>query len=160
MHLTNSVKAELCPTMSWRRQDIINWLDSKGQIVPLGSVKAQLINMVKLIKHRYDRYVIDEYAESHGRTVLRLPPIPLRIESDRVGMGNGEELCEVEQHHLQTRRCTTAAHRRYQSYICRKLGTFRPPYDKRGTKIHGNGPHRRRNDRRKSCGKSSSSELG
>lgn len=37
-------------------------------------VIAQLLDIVKRIRPNYDKYVIDELAETHNRKILRLPP--------------------------------------------------------------------------------------
>ncbi|XP_022163493.1 uncharacterized protein LOC111028993 [Myzus persicae] len=70
----HSVEKDPTPVMSWKKQDIINWLESKGEVVTQPIVKAELLLRVKEIKSEHEKYVIDEYAKENGKTVLRLPP--------------------------------------------------------------------------------------
>lgn len=71
----HSVKTETIPNMSWKKQDIINWLENKGQLINSNQlVKSQLIDQVEQLRPRYNTYVIDEYAKSKDIIVLRLPP--------------------------------------------------------------------------------------
>ncbi|XP_022173581.1 uncharacterized protein LOC111036015 [Myzus persicae] len=70
----HSVKKCKIPTMSWKKKDIIDWLEMKGEIVNHPIVKNDLIIRVKKIKNQYDKYVIDECAKDNGKIVLRLPP--------------------------------------------------------------------------------------
>ncbi|KAE9522741.1 hypothetical protein AGLY_016850 [Aphis glycines] len=70
----HSVKKDPTPVMSWKKQDIINWLESKGEVVTQPIVKVELLLRVKEIKSEHEKYVIDEYAKENGKTVLRLPP--------------------------------------------------------------------------------------
>jgi hypothetical protein len=71
----HSVKTETIPNMSWKKQDIINWLENKGQLINSNQlVKSQLIDQVEQLRPRYNTYVIDEYAKSKDIIVLQLPP--------------------------------------------------------------------------------------
>lgn len=70
----HSVKKCQMPTMSWKKQNIIDWLESKGQIVTHPVVKIDLLKKVRKLKKQYDKYVIDEYAIDNQKLVLRLPP--------------------------------------------------------------------------------------
>lgn len=70
----HSVKKDPIPAMSWKKQRIIDWLVSKGEVVIQPIVKAVLLERVKQIKSEHDKYIIDEYAKEHNKTVLRLPP--------------------------------------------------------------------------------------
>lgn len=65
---------EKTPSMSWKKAEIQNWLQSKNITFEGKEVKAQLMQKVKQIKHNYQSYVIDKMAEEKGVTVLRLPP--------------------------------------------------------------------------------------
>ncbi|XP_050431104.1 uncharacterized protein LOC126839733 [Adelges cooleyi] len=70
----HSVKKDRIPVMSWKKQDIINWLESKDEIVTQPTIKALLLEKVQTLKSQYDKYVIDEYAKDNNKTILRLPP--------------------------------------------------------------------------------------
>lgn len=71
----HSVKTDTIPNMSWKKQDIINWLEIKGQLINGNQlVKSQLIDQVEQLRPQYNTYVIDEYAKSKDIIVLRLPP--------------------------------------------------------------------------------------
>jgi len=70
----HSVKKCQMPTMSWKKQNIIDWLESKGEIVTHPVVKIDLLKKVRKLKKQYDKYVIDEYAKDNQKLVLRLPP--------------------------------------------------------------------------------------
>lgn len=70
----HSVKKDKIPTMSCKKQYIIDWLESKGEIVTLPTCKNDLMKKVRILHNMYDKYVIDEYAMDHKKLVLRLPP--------------------------------------------------------------------------------------
>jgi len=70
----HSVKKDQIPVMSWKKQDTIQWLERKGQIIEQPMVKAELMDRVNALKPQYNTYVIDEYAEKNNKIVLRLPP--------------------------------------------------------------------------------------
>ncbi|CAI6374565.1 unnamed protein product [Macrosiphum euphorbiae] len=70
----HSVKKQKIPVRSWKKQAIIDWLESKGVIVTHPIVKNDLMKKVYKIKKHHDTYVIDEYAKDNGTLVLRLPP--------------------------------------------------------------------------------------
>jgi len=70
----HSGKKYKIPDKSWRKQTIIDWLESKGVIVTHPIVKNDLMKKVKKIKKQYDKYILDEYAKDNNKIVLRLPP--------------------------------------------------------------------------------------
>jgi len=70
----HSVKKHAIPVRSWKKQDIIDWLKDKGEVIDKPMVKEQLLERVKILKPQYNEYVIDELAKSANKTVLRLPP--------------------------------------------------------------------------------------
>ena len=70
----HSVKLEKCPTTNWKKADIIEWLQSKGEVIDSTMVIAELLEQVKKIKPMYNKYEIDEMVKAHNKTVLRLPP--------------------------------------------------------------------------------------
>ncbi|XP_071632141.1 uncharacterized protein [Temnothorax longispinosus] len=70
----HSVKVEELPNASWRKDEIIKWLEDKGKEISETMVKAELLQIVTLHKDRFDKYVTDEMAKQADKTVLRLPP--------------------------------------------------------------------------------------
>jgi len=70
----HSVKKHTFPVRSWKKQDIIDWLTDKGEVIDKPMVKEQLLERVEVLKPQYNEYVIDELAKSANKTVLRLPP--------------------------------------------------------------------------------------
>lgn len=69
----NTAKKYSCPAMTWKKEDIIKWLQNKGELIDRPMVKAQLLEQIQLIKPQYDQYVIDELAKTVNKTVVRLP---------------------------------------------------------------------------------------
>jgi len=70
----NSVKND----KSWAttRADIINWLESKVEILDNDSmtmVIPELLDIVKQIKPCYKYAAIDELAQASNKTILRIP---------------------------------------------------------------------------------------
>ncbi|XP_050062906.1 uncharacterized protein LOC126554761 [Aphis gossypii] len=72
--LYHSVKKCKIPNMSWKKQEIVDWLESKGEIVIHPMCKNDLMKEVRKLKDAYDKYVIDEYAKDNKKLVLQLPP--------------------------------------------------------------------------------------
>ncbi|CAI6373406.1 unnamed protein product [Macrosiphum euphorbiae] len=71
----HSVKKDRIPVMSWKKQEIINWLESKGENITYPTTKGALLSKVRTIHtDDHEKYVIDEYAKDNNKTVLRLPP--------------------------------------------------------------------------------------
>ncbi|XP_018578243.1 uncharacterized protein LOC108916465 [Anoplophora glabripennis] len=70
----HSVKIEKIPNTSWRKNNIIEWLQIKGKEIDETMVKAELLRIVAGEKEKYNKYVIDETAKEQNKTVLRLPP--------------------------------------------------------------------------------------
>ncbi|KAL4101220.1 hypothetical protein QTP88_021240 [Uroleucon formosanum] len=56
----HSVKKQKIPVRSWKKQAIIDWLESKDVIVTYPIVKNDLMKKVYKIKKHHDTYVIDE----------------------------------------------------------------------------------------------------
>ncbi|XP_053990425.1 uncharacterized protein LOC128882722 [Hylaeus volcanicus] len=82
----HSIKMEKYPNMTWRKNDMITWLASKGEKVEPYFVKAQLLELVKKYK-KEQNYVIDEYAKQHGHEVLRLPPYHCELNPIELAWG-------------------------------------------------------------------------
>lgn len=70
----HSMKRDLCPDMSWKKQNIIDWLEVKEEKIDRPLVKQQLLEKVEHLKPVFDRYVIDEIARDNNKIVLRIPP--------------------------------------------------------------------------------------
>lgn len=70
----HSVKKDPVPTTTWKKEDIQNWLKSKGVVLDKPMIKFRLLDMVNEIRPRHDKYVIDEEALKVNKLVLRLPP--------------------------------------------------------------------------------------
>ncbi|KAE9522521.1 hypothetical protein AGLY_017086 [Aphis glycines] len=70
----HSVKKDPIPTISWRKDQIVEWLTSKGCDVDTSLVKHMLLEKVREIRHHHDKYIIDEEALKSNKIVLRLPP--------------------------------------------------------------------------------------
>jgi len=67
----HSVKLEKCPTTNWRKPAIIEWLQSKGEVIDSTMVIAELLEKVQKIKTMYNKYVIDEMVKANNKIVLR-----------------------------------------------------------------------------------------
>ncbi|XP_046420726.1 uncharacterized protein LOC124179902 [Neodiprion fabricii] len=80
----HSVKLEKSPDSSWKKIEIIEWLKSKGQVADMSMLKPELLQIVSLIKDNSNKYVTDEKAKEHNKTVLRLPPY--HCELNPIGM--------------------------------------------------------------------------
>lgn len=70
----HSVKKCQITTVSWKKQNITDWLESKGEIVTHPVVKIDLLKKVRKLAKQYDKYVIDECTKDNEKLVLRLPP--------------------------------------------------------------------------------------
>lgn len=70
----HSRQVEKIPTSAWRKADIIGWLKSKNIVFDEHMLKVELLNIVRVNKDRYIKYVVDEMAHKHGVTLLRLSP--------------------------------------------------------------------------------------
>lgn len=81
----HSVKKDPIPVMSWKKSDIIGWLENKGEIVTQPTIKALLLERVGQLKTQYDKYIIDEYAKDNNKTVLRLPPYHFELNPMELG---------------------------------------------------------------------------
>ncbi|KAI8421740.1 hypothetical protein MSG28_002580 [Choristoneura fumiferana] len=68
----HSRQLENVPNMSWRKDAIQAWLQSKNIAFETKEIKAQLLS--KFDKEKYKTKYVDDYAASKGVTVLRLPP--------------------------------------------------------------------------------------
>lgn len=60
------------PNDTWRKTNIIRWLESKGEVIDRPLVKFQLLEKVETLRPIYDKYEIDEEAKKHNKIVLHL----------------------------------------------------------------------------------------
>lgn len=57
----HSIKSEKCPTLGWKKEEIENWLEEKGEQFERPMNKLRLMDIVKRIKPQFNTYVVDEY---------------------------------------------------------------------------------------------------
>ncbi|XP_060839131.1 uncharacterized protein LOC132920631 [Rhopalosiphum padi] len=70
----NSMKKEQAPIISWKKDAILEWLESKGVVITeSGMVKFELLQKVQQIKQQYEKLIVDEEAKKYNKIVLRLP---------------------------------------------------------------------------------------
>ncbi|KAL4112080.1 hypothetical protein QTP88_015928 [Uroleucon formosanum] len=70
----HSTKSEKCPTLGWKKGEIENWLEEKGEQFERPMNKIRLMDIVNRIKPQFNTYVVDEYVKTKNKTVLRTPP--------------------------------------------------------------------------------------
>lgn len=70
----HSRKQNKAPSTSTRKDEIKKWLRSNAISFEDDMVKAELLEIVKRYKAKYETYVVDEMAQNAGHRVLRLPP--------------------------------------------------------------------------------------
>lgn len=70
----HSVRQEKIPNQSTRKNEIIQWLESKSVSCDSSMLKIELLMKVKAIKSKYNLFKVDEIAKRCNCTVLRLPP--------------------------------------------------------------------------------------
>lgn len=69
-----SIKLDEVPVQSWKKEQIIKWLKSKGTNVPKSTEKTKLMDIVKKISPAFNKFEINDYAKQHNKTILQLPP--------------------------------------------------------------------------------------
>ncbi|CAH2109222.1 unnamed protein product [Euphydryas editha] len=75
----HSVKSEKIPTLQWNKQQIIDWLQSKGVTMDTSYLKKELMLKVGEISPQYNTYLVDETAKANGIEILRLPPYHCKL---------------------------------------------------------------------------------
>ena len=71
----HSVRLYRRPNTSWRKQDIVEWLQKKNLAFDEKSVKAELVSLAQqFVDKDENKYVVDDLASKAGHEVLRLPP--------------------------------------------------------------------------------------
>ncbi|KAG8174579.1 hypothetical protein JTE90_005236 [Oedothorax gibbosus] len=83
----HSVLKEEIPNTSTKKANIQSWLTSKQISWTPAMIKAELLELVALVRDKYTKYRIDELASSFGHTVLRLPPYHCALEEKLVSSG-------------------------------------------------------------------------
>lgn len=73
-----SVKVDRIPVTSWKKGDIIQWIQDKNI-----EIKSELLDLINQYKLAYDKYVVNETAKAANKTVLRLSS---RAKPNRNGM--------------------------------------------------------------------------
>lgn len=69
----HTVKIDKVPTMDDKKEDIIKWLEDKGEVIERPLLYVELMQMVKRIKPLHKKYIIDELVKANQKTILRLP---------------------------------------------------------------------------------------
>ncbi|KAE9525310.1 hypothetical protein AGLY_014378 [Aphis glycines] len=82
----HSVKKIQMPTKSWKKQNIIDWLESKGEIVKHPVLKIDLLKKVRQLRQYDDEDVLDEYAKDYQKLVMRLPPYHCGLNPIKLAM--------------------------------------------------------------------------
>ncbi|PZC73743.1 hypothetical protein B5X24_HaOG208927 [Helicoverpa armigera] len=68
-------RLEKIPTSSWRKNQIMEWLQEKDIVINEQDTKTHLMQKVNSMKNVYKKYAVDEMAKDKGVTILRLAPI-------------------------------------------------------------------------------------
>ncbi|KAE9525792.1 hypothetical protein AGLY_014018 [Aphis glycines] len=84
----HSVKKEKIPNTTTKKADIIKWLQEKGEVIDRPMVIPELLDIVKTLRPQYDKYLIDDLAETHNRTILRLPPYHCELNPIELAWAN------------------------------------------------------------------------
>lgn len=102
----HSRKIEKCPTSTWRKDDIKEWLHSKNITFQEHILKTELVTLVREHRPAYTKYVVDEMAAQQNKLVLRLPPyhcelnpielIWAQIKNDVATNNTTFKLCDVK----------------------------------------------------------------
>jgi len=70
----HSIKKDKFPLISWKKEQIILWLENKGKIIDRPMVKHRLLEEAEQFRPLYNKYMIDELAMEQNKIILRLPP--------------------------------------------------------------------------------------
>ncbi|CAK1579358.1 unnamed protein product [Parnassius mnemosyne] len=66
----HSVRTEKIPTTSWNKQQIIDWLQSKGKSMDITYLKKELLMKVAEIAPQYNKYLIDETSKNDAIALI------------------------------------------------------------------------------------------
>ncbi|CAI6357553.1 unnamed protein product [Macrosiphum euphorbiae] len=90
------------PTMSWKKDSILKWFESKGIVLDRPMVKFQLIEKVKNTRLIYDNYRRSvQESINHNKDVLRLPPYHCHLSPMQLAW-------EVVARHVEIKNCTSS----------------------------------------------------
>lgn len=67
------VKQSKCPTATWKKAEIIQWLLDRSIEFEGNLLKVELLDLVEKHKKPHENYVVDEVAVKQNKIVLRLP---------------------------------------------------------------------------------------
>lgn len=88
------------PDALWTKAAIIEWLKNKGMVADMTMLKAELLQIVALIK---DKYVLDDIAKEHKKIVLKLPPCAYQLNPIEMAWSMVKEyvkshnnICEID----------------------------------------------------------------
>ena len=70
----HSVIKDKAPTMDSKKEEMVNWLKRRNIPLTEDMKKAELMELVLINKPKFPVYIVDEWAESYGHKVIRLPP--------------------------------------------------------------------------------------
>ncbi|XP_060880721.1 uncharacterized protein LOC132952438 [Metopolophium dirhodum] len=84
----HSVKKEKIPNTTTKKADIIKWLQDKGEVIDRRMVIPELLDRVQILRPQYEKYLIDDLAETHNRTILRLPPYHCKLNQIELAWAN------------------------------------------------------------------------
>ncbi|XP_022165929.1 uncharacterized protein LOC111030637 [Myzus persicae] len=88
------------PSMSWKKNSILQWFESKGIVFDRPIVKCQLIEKVKEIRIVFDIYRRSvQEAINHNKAVLRLPPYHFELNPIRMAWS-------IPFKHVKTKDCS------------------------------------------------------
>lgn len=90
-----NMQLEVNPDKSWTNQKIIEWLESKGQIVSNDMIKVQLMDLVNKVKSENIPYLIDKIANENNKTVLRIPHYHSELNAIQIAW-------DIVKHHVNT----------------------------------------------------------
>ena len=66
----------------------MQWLQKKREVIDRPMVITELLDIVKRIKPQYEKYLIDELAQTHNRRILRLPPYHCELNPIELAWAN------------------------------------------------------------------------
>lgn len=90
------------PTMSWKKDCILQWFEGKGIVFDRPMKKFQLIEKVKEIRLIFDNYRRSvQEAINHNKAVLRLPPYHCHLNPMQLAW-------EVVARHVNMKNCTSS----------------------------------------------------
>lgn len=69
------------PTLNSRKSELLEWLRTHGVSFQVDMKKAELLELVRLNKPQFPKYVIDELAKQKGHRIIRLPPYHCHFNS-------------------------------------------------------------------------------